>query len=121
MVRSKRRARARKDIETPLNAEMQTTEEAPVVEKAIAKPKEEPKAKPKAQPAAKPASKTGVAGKQMGSFLKDVRAEMKKVNWPDRERTVQSTGVVLFTLFALAACMAIFTMIFTRIAEYLFS
>lgn len=120
MVRKKGRARARKDVTTPLDTENQTVEETSVVEKTVSKPKEEPKPKPKAQPA-KPASKTSTAGKQMGSFLKDVRAEMKKVNWPDRERTTQSTGVVLFTLFALAACMAIFTMIFTRIAEYLFS
>ena len=120
MVRSKRRARARKDIKTPLEAEELEIEEAPVVEKTASKPKEESKPKPKALPA-KPVSKTGMAGKQMGSFLKDVRAEMKKVNWPDRERTTQSTGVVLFTLFTLAACMAFFTMIFTRIAEYLFS
>lgn len=120
MVRKKGRARARKDVMTPQEAEKLAVEEAPVLEKIVSKPKEEARPKPKAQPA-KPVSKSSMAGKQMGSFLKDVRAEMKKVNWPDRERTTQSTGVVLFTLFALAACMAFFTMIFTRIAEYLFS
>jgi preprotein translocase subunit SecE len=119
MVRKKRRARARKDSDTPLEAEELEIEEASVVEKTVSKPKEESKPKPKAQPA-KSASRTSTAGKQMGSFLKDVRAEMKKVAWPDKERTIQSTGVVLFTLFTLAACMALFTMIFTRIAEYLF-
>ena len=120
MARKKRRSRASKDIGLPKETGQQKADDVKADAQSTAKPKDEPKPKAKAQPA-KTASKNPSAGKRMGSFLKDVRAEMKKVAWPDKERTAQSTGIVIFTLFALALCMAFFTMIFTRVATILFS
>ncbi len=36
------------------------------------------------------------------SFLKEVRSEMKKVSWPNREVTVASTWVVIAVCFIFA-------------------
>ena len=33
------------------------------------------------------------------SFLKDVRVEMSKVNWPSRDQLMSSTGVVIVLVF----------------------
>jgi preprotein translocase subunit SecE len=41
--------------------------------------------------------------KRLGDFLKDVRAEMKKVVSPTREEVKNQTVVVIFTVFLFAA------------------
>ena len=40
-------------------------------------------------------------------FLSEVRAEMQKVTWPNREELVGSTGVVLVTMFFLSTFIGI--------------
>ncbi len=35
-------------------------------------------------------------------FLTDVRSEFKRVSWPTREATLQSTGVVVFVTIVVA-------------------
>ena len=36
------------------------------------------------------------------TFFTDVRSEFKRVSWPTREATLQSTGVVVFLTLAVA-------------------
>ena len=36
------------------------------------------------------------------NFFSQVRAEMMKVTWPNREELIGSTGVVLFTMFIMS-------------------
>jgi len=126
MARKRRRARAKKDDEIVTIVEQQetseeteasaeeTTEKIPRKEAAVAKPVAKPVT-------AKTVVKKGsTTGQRMGSFLKDVRAEMKKVSWPNRERVIQSTGVVITILVALSLLMAFYTLLATRLAEYFF-
>ncbi|OGW14964.1 MAG: preprotein translocase subunit SecE [Nitrospinae bacterium RIFCSPLOWO2_12_FULL_45_22] len=40
--------------------------------------------------------------KESQQFLRDVRTEMKKVSWPTRKDTINSTSVVLITVFFIA-------------------
>ena len=124
MARKRRRVKAKKDEQKPTTGgyafaekDVEQTSEKPAV-----KPKaEDKKTEAKAAPPKATAKKSSSSGQRMGSFLRDVRAEVKKVNWPDQERTTQSTGVVIFTLLVLAGFMTLFTMLFTKIAGYLFS
>lgn len=36
------------------------------------------------------------------NFLKEVKAELKKVNWPTREETIKYTGIVIAASVAVA-------------------
>jgi preprotein translocase subunit SecE len=36
------------------------------------------------------------------TFLTDVRSEFRRVSWPSREATLQSTGVVVFVTIVVA-------------------
>ncbi len=53
----------------------------------------------KASKARRPSSGKGNvlarAGKSIPKFLKDFKAELKKIVWPDRKTVIKSTGVVL--------------------------
>jgi preprotein translocase SecE subunit len=126
MARKRRRARSRKEEETLAIVEKQESSEEPEETdeqpQATATKKEVvvSKATAKAAPAKPMVRKGPTTGQRMGSFLKDVRAEMKKVSWPDRERTTQSTSVVIFTLVVLSGLMALFTLICTEFAQYFF-
>ena len=41
--------------------------------------------------------------KRVSSFIKEVRAEMKKVSWSSKDELLGSTGIVIITVFLLAA------------------
>ena len=47
------------------------------------------------------------------SFFKEVRLEMKKVNWPTREETIKYTLIVIGVSFAVAAFLGGLDLIFT--------
>lgn len=134
MARKRRRARARKDEESVSIIEKTETKESPVdtddkpqetlVEaKKVEKKQETTVTKTEAKPTTpKPVTvkKGPSVFERIGNFLREVKAEMKKVSWPDRERTTQSTGVVIFTLVVLSGLMAFFTFICTELAHYFF-
>jgi preprotein translocase subunit SecE len=48
-------------------------------------------------------------------FFKEVRAEMKKVKWPNREELTKATGVVLATVIAFALAMVLVDSIFSQL------
>lgn len=41
------------------------------------------------------------------AFLKESRAELKKVNWPSREEVFTSTRVVIISILVIAAVIAV--------------
>ena len=41
------------------------------------------------------------------AFIVDVQSEFKRVTWPTREATLQSTGVVLFVTLVVAAFLGL--------------
>ena len=45
--------------------------------------------------------------KKIFNFLKDSRAELKKVNWPSREEVLTSTRVVIVSILIIAAVIAL--------------
>jgi preprotein translocase SecE subunit len=53
-------------------------------------------------------------------FLTDVRAEMKRVAWPDRQTVIASTIVVLFVLTVTAVYLAGWDYLFGELFSYLF-
>jgi preprotein translocase subunit SecE len=52
---------------------------------------------------------------KIATFLKEVRLEMKKVNWPTRQETIRYTLIVLGISIAVAAFLGSLDFGFTRI------
>ncbi|MBI2633734.1 MAG: preprotein translocase subunit SecE [Parcubacteria group bacterium] len=50
-------------------------------------------------------------------YLKDVRFELRKVNWPSREETIKYTIIVVGLSAALAALLGAFDFIYVQILE----
>jgi preprotein translocase subunit SecE len=53
-------------------------------------------------------------------FIADVRAEMNRVAWPDRQTVIASTIVVLFVLTVTAMYLAGWDYLFAQLFSYLF-
>ncbi len=53
-------------------------------------------------------------------FSRDVRNELRRVNWPNREQLRQSTAVVLIIVLVLAAYVAAWDFVFGRLARLIF-
>jgi preprotein translocase subunit SecE len=121
MARKRRRARAKKDeLDQELfdqDTELETTEKI----STEVKPLKTAEAPPKAAPVKTTTKRENATTKKLSAFFKDVRAEMRKVSWPDWQKTKNSTLVVIFTLVLLSLCMSAFTIIFTWIADFFFS
>lgn len=49
------------------------------------------------------------------NFLKEVKVELKKVSWPDRNELLGSTTVVIMTVFILAVFIGICDFIFSKL------
>ncbi len=59
--------------------------------------------------------KIGNLPKKIGDFLKEVRLEMKKVNWPTRRETIKYTLIVISVSLVVAAFLGGLDFIFTAI------
>ncbi len=53
-------------------------------------------------------------------FLRDVRAEMDRVAWPDRQTVIASTVVTVFVLVVTAMYLAGWDYVFAGLFSYLF-
>ncbi len=53
--------------------------------------------------------------KKLISFLKEVKVEMKRVNWPRREETVKYTLIVILITLIVAAFLGTLDFIFTTL------
>ena len=53
-------------------------------------------------------------------FTRDVRSELRRVSWPNREQLRQSTAVVLIIVLMLAAYVAAWDFVFGRLARLIF-
>ena len=52
---------------------------------------------------------------KLGTFLKEVRLEMKKVNWPNRKETVKYTLIIVGVSVAVAAFLGGLDFLFNTI------
>lgn len=53
--------------------------------------------------------------KKIVSFLKEVKLEMKKVNWPSRKETIKYTLIIIAVSIAVAAFLGGLDFIFTTL------
>ena len=53
-------------------------------------------------------------------FVRGVRAELKRVSWPNREQLRQSTAVVLIIVVVLGAYVAAWDFVFQNLARLIF-
>ena len=51
----------------------------------------------------------------IGSFLGEVKAEMKKVNWPTKKETTKNTMAVIGISFVVAVFLGGLDLIFTKV------
>jgi len=58
--------------------------------------------------------------KKLAKFIKEVRIELKKVAWPDKDTIITSTAVVLVTMLFLAIFLGIEDRILNLIIRNLF-
>ena len=49
------------------------------------------------------------------NFIKEARAELRKVTWPNRKQLISSTIVVIITVALVAVFLGIVDLIFSRI------
>ncbi|HOF02377.1 MAG TPA: preprotein translocase subunit SecE [Atribacterota bacterium] len=49
------------------------------------------------------------------SFIKEARAELKKVTWPNRKELISSTVVVMITVVLVAIYLGVIDLFFSRI------
>lgn len=54
-------------------------------------------------------------------FARDVRGELRRVSWPNRDQLRQSTAVVLIIVLTLAAYVAAWDFLFGRLARLIFT
>ena len=54
-------------------------------------------------------------------FLKGVRAELRRVNWPDRDQLRQSTAVVIVIVVVLGVYIAAWDYLFSFLSRIIFS
>lgn len=52
---------------------------------------------------------------KLTTYLKEVRLEMKKVNWPDREQTIRYTLIVIGVSLVVAIYLGGLDIIFTTL------
>jgi preprotein translocase subunit SecE len=55
--------------------------------------------------------------KRFFSFLKEVRAELKKVTWPSRRETANTTVVVILSVFFFGFYLFFMDIIFSRLID----
>lgn len=55
---------------------------------------------------------------RLKKFLKEVRNELRKVNWPNRKELTAYTGVVLVTVLIVATYIGIVDLLFSRIISF---
>lgn len=56
-----------------------------------------------------------------GEFVREVRGELRKVAWPNREETINYTSVVLVSLVIITTLIFGLDWMFTKGTEFLFS
>jgi len=56
-------------------------------------------------------------GNKLGTFLKEVRLEIKKINWPTRQETIKYTFVVIGVSFVVAAFLGGLDFIFSYLLQ----
>jgi len=54
------------------------------------------------------------------SFLTDVRVELKKVTWPNRQDTLSSTAVVIVVVFIISFYLGFIDILLSRMVTALF-
>ena len=53
-------------------------------------------------------------------FIKEARAELAKVTWPDRKTTTASTGVVLAVSVLVGAYLGLLDVILGKVFDFIF-
>ncbi len=61
---------------------------------------------------------TSTQGRRLVSFFTEARAELRKVVWPTRQETVQTTLVVLVVVVVIGIFLSILDLTFSKLVEW---
>jgi preprotein translocase subunit SecE len=64
---------------------------------------------------------SAVAENRISRYLKEVRAEIRKVTWPSRQEVLRLTAIVIVVLVLMSAFMAIVDFAFSRLMQAIIS
>ena len=64
---------------------------------------------------------SALANNRLGRYLKEVRAEIRKVTWPSREEVLRMTSIVLLVLLISSAFMALVDYGFSLLIRFVIS
>ncbi len=56
---------------------------------------------------------------RLAQYFRDVRAELKKVSWPGRDRVIASTIVVIIVTLFFTFVVGVMDVIFTQLVKWL--
>ena len=56
---------------------------------------------------------------RIAKWLKDMKSELKKVQWPTRKQTVNNTLVVIACVIVVGACIWVFDFVATNVIDLL--
>ena len=101
-------------------AEETKTEELEVTETKQTKA-EKPKKDKAAKAKAKEKEKKPGFFQRMGRFFRELKAELKKVSWPDRADTIKKTGIVVACVIVVGIIVWIFDGIASALIDALLS
>lgn len=109
--------------------EEQVASDAPAAEAPPTEPQERPAAapakqrepkKPERRPQPKPERKREPRRRgRVANFLVQVWAELRRVQWPDRNQVTQATGVVVVFCFLAGAYLALWDFVFSEFVTWL--
>jgi preprotein translocase subunit SecE len=55
----------------------------------------------------------------VGNYIKDTRAEMRHVNWPNRQQTINFTLIVIGLALFMGVYLGVFDLLFTKVLQTL--
>lgn len=64
-----------------------------------------------------PTAKAPAKGNQLAKYFREVRAEMRKVQWPDRKELVAYTNVTLLTVAVVSVFIFLIDLVFSGVLK----
>lgn len=66
-----------------------------------------------------PTAKSPAKENRLGKYFRDVRAEMRKVQWPNRKELVAYTNVTLLTVAVVSVVIFLIDLVFSGVLKLL--
>jgi preprotein translocase SecE subunit len=111
------------ELEAQIEADTPAAEAPPEPPPAKERPKRQERKreakKPERRPQPKPSRRESGQRGRVANFLVQVWAELRRVQWPDRNQVTQATGVVVVFCFLAGAYLALWDFVWNKLITWL--